>query len=41
MVDVSFKVKKKIEELESRALINPRKVTDEQVKKIKELRDTF
>ena len=31
-------LKKKIEELESRALINPRKVTDEQVKKIKELR---
>ena len=29
---------KLIEELESRALINPRKVTDEQVKKIKELR---
>ena len=31
-------LKKTIEELESRAIINPRKVTDEQVKKIKELR---
>ena len=31
-------VKEKIKDLEARALVNPRKVTDEQVKKIKELR---
>ena len=38
LVKENKELKKKIEELESRALINPRKVTDEQVKKIKELR---
>ena len=38
LVKENNELKKKIEELESRALINPRKVTDEQVKKIKELR---
>ena len=38
LVEENKELKKKIEELESRALINPRKVTDEQVKKIKELR---
>ena len=31
-------VEEKIKDLEARALVNPRKVTDEQVKKIKELR---
>ena len=38
LVKENKELKKKIEELESRALINSRKVTDEQVKKIKELR---
>ena len=38
LIKENKELKKKIEELESRALINPRKVTDEQVKKIKELR---
>ena len=38
LVKENSELKNKIEELESRALINSRKVTDEQVKKIKELR---
>ena len=38
LVEENKSLIKENEELESRALINPRKVTDEQVKKIKELR---
>ena len=38
LIKENQELKEKIKELESRALINPRKVTDEQVKKIKELR---
>lgn len=38
LIKENQELKEKIKELESRALINPRKVTDEQVIKIKELR---
>lgn len=38
LIKENQELKEKIKELESRALINPRKVTDEQVIRIKELR---
>lgn len=38
LIKENQELKEKIKDLEARALVNPRKVTDEQVKKIKELR---
>lgn len=38
LIKENQELKEKIKELESRALINPRKVTDKQVQEIKELR---